>query len=236
MPVPLVIPREVRTADRGIPLCFFGSPPGAGKVEACLIVPTQRGCFGRKDGPALPFNLCRMSPGDFRDGGYNNFALRRASPMTQSAPSFDLSLLDPILFDHAPGGRAHLLPTLLEAQRLYGHVPEPVAEAIGRALRVPLADIYGVLEFYTMLYSQPAGRRIVRVCTSPMCSRLGGESAVEAAACLAHTGVFRPTSLRRPCPSSRRHVSIRGKHHTRCRIQGLLLRNDSHQPLGRRTR
>jgi len=102
--------------------------------------------------------------------------------MTQSAPSFDLSLLDPILFDHAPGGRAHLLPTLLEAQRLYGHIPEPVAEAIGRALRVPLADIYGVLEFYTMLYSQPAGRRIVRVCISPMCSRLGGESAVEVAA------------------------------------------------------
>src|SRR3989337_4271791 len=102
--------------------------------------------------------------------------------MNRPPESPDLDLLDPILFDRAPGGRAQLLPTLLEAQRLYGHVPEPVAEAIGRALRVPLADIYGVLEFYTMLYSQPAGRRIVRVCTSPMCSRLGGESAVEAAA------------------------------------------------------
>src|SRR3989337_3910330 len=101
--------------------------------------------------------------------------------MNRPPESPDLDLLDPILFDRAPGGRAQLLPTLLEAQRLYGHVPEPVAEAIGRALRVPLADIYGVLEFYTMLYSQPAGRRIVRVCTSPLCSRLQGEAALTAA-------------------------------------------------------
>ena len=122
-----------------------------------------------------------MSPGDLGDEGYNNSALGEPQPMTQSG-SYDLDLLDPVLFDHAPGGRAQLLPTLLEAQHIYGHVPEPVAEAIGRALRVPLADIYGVLEFYSMLYPQPAGRRIVRVCTSTLCSRVGGASAVQAAA------------------------------------------------------
>ena len=49
----------------------------------------------------------------------------------------DLSLLDPILFERAPGGRAQLLPTLFDAQRIYGYVPGSVAEAIGRALRVP---------------------------------------------------------------------------------------------------
>jgi len=101
--------------------------------------------------------------------------------MNRPPESPDLTLLDPILFDRAPGGRAQLLPTLFDAQRIYGHVPETVAEAIGRALRVPLADIYGVLEFYTMLYAQPAGRRIVRVCTSPLCSRLQGEAALTAA-------------------------------------------------------
>src|SRR3990170_4802719 len=89
-----------------------------------------------------------------------------------------LTLLVPLLFDRAPGGRAQLLPPLFDAQRIFGPVPEPVAEAIGRALRVPLADIYGVLEFYTMLYAQLAGRRIVRVCTSPLCSRLQGEAAL----------------------------------------------------------
>jgi NADH-quinone oxidoreductase subunit F len=102
--------------------------------------------------------------------------------MDRPTPTFDLSLLDPILFERAPGGRAQLLPTLFDAQRIYGYVPEPVAEAIGRALRVPLADIYGVLEFYTMLYGRPAGRRVVRVCTSPLCSRVRGEEALASAA------------------------------------------------------
>jgi len=118
------------------------------------------------------------------EADYNNHAVslfRQAPVMNRPNPSPDLSLLDPILFDRAPGGRAQLLPTLFEAQRIYGYVPEPVAEAIGRALRIPLADIHGVLEFYTMLYAQPAGRRIVRVCTSPLCSRLQGEAALSAA-------------------------------------------------------
>jgi NADH-quinone oxidoreductase subunit F len=124
----------------------------------------------------------------FGDDDYNNRAVvkdPRHAPSGQAmnrpdeAP--DLSLLDPILFDRAPGGRGQLLPTLFDAQRIYGYVPEPVAEAIGRALRVPLADIYGVLEFYTMLYPQRAGRRIVRVCTSPLCSRRGSDAALTAA-------------------------------------------------------
>jgi NADH-quinone oxidoreductase subunit F len=102
--------------------------------------------------------------------------------MSTSTPTLDLRPLDPILFEHAAGGRSRLLPVLLEAQRIYGHIPAEVADAIGRALRVPLADIHGVLEFYTMLYPRPTGRRVVRVCTSPMCSRVGGERALESAA------------------------------------------------------
>jgi len=102
--------------------------------------------------------------------------------MISNGASPDLSLLDPVLFDRAPGGRSQLLPTLLEAQRIYGFVPAPVAEAVGRALRVPLAEIYGVLEFYSMLYTRRTGRRIVRVCTSPLCSRHGSERALHAAA------------------------------------------------------
>ncbi len=102
--------------------------------------------------------------------------------MLTDLPTPDLSKLDPVLFEHAPGGRSRLLPALLEAQQIYGHVPAPVAEAIGRALRVPLAEIHGVLDFYSMLSSRPTGRRVVRVCTSPLCSRVGGEEALVTAA------------------------------------------------------
>jgi NADH-quinone oxidoreductase subunit F len=100
--------------------------------------------------------------------------------MAQSAP-IDLNRLQPILARHSGEGRSALLPILLDTQRAYGHLAEPVVEAIGQELRVPLAEIHGVIEFYTMLYPRPMGRRFVRVCTSPICHALGGEAVLEAA-------------------------------------------------------
>jgi NADH-quinone oxidoreductase subunit F len=97
-------------------------------------------------------------------------------------PSTDLNRLQPILAAHDGQGRAALIPVLLEAQRAFGHLSEPVVDAIGQGLRVPLAEIHGVIEFYTMLYPQPVGRTLVRVCTSPICSAVGGQAVLEAAA------------------------------------------------------
>ena len=106
--------------------------------------------------------------------------------MAQAA-SPDVNLLEPILKRHAGGGRAELLPVLLETQEQLGHLSAPVVDAIGQAMRVPLAEINGVIEFYTMLYKHPTGRAIIRVCTSPVCAQAGGERALEAA--LRHLGV-----------------------------------------------
>ena len=89
--------------------------------------------------------------------------------------------LTPILERHGPGGRQELMPTLLEAQAEFGHLPQPVVERIGQGLHVPLAEIHGVIEFYTMLYPEPMGRTMIRVCTSPMCAQAGGHAALEAA-------------------------------------------------------
>src|SRR3989304_1267175 len=96
-------------------------------------------------------------------------------------PTPDLTLLRPILGRYAPEGRLQLIPTLLEAQEVYGFLPERVVEAIGEGLKVPLAEIRGVIEFYPMLPPRPTGRTIVRVCTSPICAQAGGEAALEAA-------------------------------------------------------
>jgi NADH-quinone oxidoreductase subunit F len=93
----------------------------------------------------------------------------------------ELAPLHSIISRHAAEGRRQLIPVLLEAQAVYGFLSERVVEAIGEGLRVPLAEIHGVIEFYTMLYSRPTGRTIVRVCTSPVCSQAGGEAALEEA-------------------------------------------------------
>ncbi|HLC06323.1 MAG TPA: NAD(P)H-dependent oxidoreductase subunit E [Anaerolineales bacterium] len=93
----------------------------------------------------------------------------------------DLAFLEPVLAENADGGRDRLLPVLLRVQGQLGYLTQPMVEAIGRSLRVPLAEIHGVIEFYAMLYNRPAGRRVVRVCTSPICDQAGGRAALDAA-------------------------------------------------------
>lgn len=97
------------------------------------------------------------------------------------ADSTDLASLEPILERYKGGGRTQLLPLLHDTHAVYGYIDEAVATRIGQSLRVPLADIYGVLDFYTMFYREPVGERIVRICTDPSCAIAGGEDVLQAA-------------------------------------------------------
>lgn len=101
--------------------------------------------------------------------------------------TLDLAPLRPILQSFAAQGRPALLPALHAAQALYGHLPEPVCAEIGRTLRVPLADVHGVVEFYSMFYREPLGRTVIRVCTDPACGLRGGDAVLDAAC--QHLGV-----------------------------------------------
>ncbi len=94
--------------------------------------------------------------------------------------NIDLSPLNGVLAQYPPE-RASLLPILHEAQAKYGgRLPEAVLITISHHLRVPLADVQGVVEFYTLFYAGPVGRRVVRVCTDPPCLIAGAEEMLDA--------------------------------------------------------
>jgi len=87
----------------------------------------------------------------------------------------DLSRLRPILTDLAPQGRSALLPAIHAVQDLYGYAhPEAVRE-VGRVLQVPLADIFGVIDFYSLFYAEPIGKTIIHVCGDPACAMAGAD-------------------------------------------------------------
>lgn len=92
---------------------------------------------------------------------------------------FDLSPLRKVLAAYAPQGGTALLPALHVAQSIYGYLPEPVAAEIGRVLRVPLADIYGVIDFYAMFYRHPVGNNVALVCGDPACAIQGSLELIE---------------------------------------------------------
>ncbi len=87
--------------------------------------------------------------------------------------SVDLTLLTPLLERYNGRSRDALLPLLHDVQGLYGWLPREAQEAISRTLRVPLADIHGVIEFYTMFYNEPTAKRVIRVCDDVACHLAG---------------------------------------------------------------
>ena len=90
------------------------------------------------------------------------------------------SQLKIFLEQHASRGREMLLPALLEAQKVHDYIPRNSAEVISAALGVPLAELYGVIEFYSMLSSQPQAETVIRICTTPSCASQGsGELVAE---------------------------------------------------------
>ncbi len=91
----------------------------------------------------------------------------------------DLTRLHPILESYIPLGRSGLLPALHAAQRLYGWLPQEVAAEVARSLKVPLADVHGVIEFYSLFYNEPVGKRIIRVCTDPACALKGADGLLQ---------------------------------------------------------
>ncbi len=82
----------------------------------------------------------------------------------------DLTPLKPAIEKYIPLGRSGLLPALHAAQKLYGWLPETVASEVAKNLRVPLADVHGVIEFYALFYNEPLGRKVIRVCTDQACA------------------------------------------------------------------
>lgn len=82
----------------------------------------------------------------------------------------EISPLHTAVEPYIPLGRSGLLPALHAAQKIYGWVSEPVAAEIAKALRVPLADVHGVIEFYSLFYDKPTSRRVIRVCTDVACA------------------------------------------------------------------
>lgn len=88
----------------------------------------------------------------------------------------DLKPIQNTIAAMAPQGRNALLPLLHETQDHYGYIPEQVAQEISKALKVPLADIYGVVEFYTLFFKQPVGETVVHICNDPACAMAGSEA------------------------------------------------------------
>jgi NADH-quinone oxidoreductase subunit E/NADP-reducing hydrogenase subunit HndA len=76
--------------------------------------------------------------------------------------------------------RSDLLPTLIEGQARYGHLPPDFLDGLAARLGVPVNDVYGVASFYSFLSTVPLGRNAIWVCKCLPCHLKGGQQVLEA--------------------------------------------------------
>ena len=86
--------------------------------------------------------------------------------------------LDEIIarFKGKPGG---LIPVLEEAQVTLDYLPISIQERIAKGLNLPLAQVYGVVTFYSFFTMKPRGRHTIRVCLGTACYVRGGKTIAE---------------------------------------------------------
>ncbi|WP_158822925.1 NAD(P)H-dependent oxidoreductase subunit E [Granulicella sp. S156] len=73
-----------------------------------------------------------------------------------------------------PVKRSALIPMLLYAQDEVGYVSDEVVAELAKRLDLLELDVRGVLSYYSMLRTKPAGKYNVQVCTNISCMLRGG--------------------------------------------------------------
>jgi len=86
--------------------------------------------------------------------------------------------LDAIIEKHK-GRPGALIPVLEEAQLVLEYLPVSAQRRVAEGLNLPLAQVFGVVTFYSFFTMKPRGRHTVRVCLGTACYVRGGKSLVE---------------------------------------------------------
>jgi len=71
-----------------------------------------------------------------------------------------------------------LIPVLQETQELFGYLPKDALIKIGRGLKIPLSQIYGVITFYSQFILTPPGKYVIQACSGTACHVQGAKKVI----------------------------------------------------------
>ena len=73
----------------------------------------------------------------------------------------------------------NLIQMLNEVQEHYGYVPMYVQEELSEFLKIPMAEIYGVVTFYSRFTLEPKGKYTISVCLGTACYVKGSQKIMD---------------------------------------------------------
>ena len=77
--------------------------------------------------------------------------------------------------------KQHLITILNEVQEKYGYIPKVAQVEIANYLGIPLAEVYGVITFYSRFSLEPKGKYNVSICLGTACFVKGSKELLERA-------------------------------------------------------
>jgi NADH-quinone oxidoreductase subunit E len=83
------------------------------------------------------------------------------------------------VIEHHRHIQGSLMPILNEAQSIFGAIPYEVQKTISDALNIPLAEIYGVVTFYSQFTLEPKGQYLISVCLGTACYVKGSQKILD---------------------------------------------------------
>lgn len=98
---------------------------------------------------------------------------KKLTPEEQSAQ------LELVLSKYRGQGQKALMATLQQAQEIYGYLPLPVQRKIAEALDVSVAEVYGVVSFYSFFSLKPKGEYSFNVCLGTACYVKGSQALLD---------------------------------------------------------
>lgn len=72
-----------------------------------------------------------------------------------------------------------LMPTLHDAQRIFGCIPIPIQKIISEELDESISKINGVVTFYSHFSLEPKGKHIINVCMGTACYVRGSQELID---------------------------------------------------------
>lgn len=75
----------------------------------------------------------------------------------------------------------NLIGILNEVQEKYGYIPQKAQAVISEYLNLPMAEIYGVITFYSRFTLQPKGKYNISICMGTACFVKGSQSLLDRA-------------------------------------------------------
>lgn len=96
--------------------------------------------------------------------------------------------------EHYHDPRAASIDALKIVQKRHGWVPDGAIAAIGEVLGIPATDVEGVATFYNLIFRQPVGRHVIKVCDSIGCFLTGYDEVRDALSARLGIGLGQTTS------------------------------------------